>query len=153
MDNSTEGLVVSSLATTSIEVHKASLYANQYYRLPISAGQQIKIEAALPFSGSKGWSVDNWKTHSGPDGVDNYYVDGSFVKAQIGALVGAFSDYDSPANMQQNDARKIFSANTFVAGSLYQSISPVSGWVYLRCNDIWSLADNVGYLEISVTLF
>lgn len=137
-------------------IWEGCLPADAHWRLPIRAGQRFVIDARIDAGcDSRGWTCDAWATRSGPAGVPGYYVGGSlgYPNAPIGMLIGALTQYDAGDNMDQSEARRIFTNNTLLVSEHYESTSPLDGFLYIIFNDTWSWADNKGAVHVRVTIY
>ncbi|MBI1916830.1 MAG: hypothetical protein HYS12_19155 [Planctomycetes bacterium] len=137
-------------------VYEGCLPADAHWKIPVNSGQRYMVEARIDVGcDSRGWSCDNWATRSGPAGVPGYFVGGSlgYPNAPIGMLIGAITQIDAGASMDQTEAQRIFTNNVLLLGERYEATSPIKGFLYLIFNDTWTWSDNKGSIKVRVTLY
>jgi hypothetical protein len=128
------------------------LPASGFYRMPVTAGEPIKIRSAVSGSCSaQGWSCDRWATSSGPDGVANYRVGAAIdSSSNIGTLLGGFSSTD--ASTIDDVANAVKAAGPRRIGGAFDGIAPIDGYFFLIFNDVpGTWGDNAGAVWVEIT--
>jgi hypothetical protein len=130
------------------------LSGGEFGRFAVEAGRRITISARVEqrcSPGHQGWTVDGWKTQSGPEGVAGYQLTNTAMpSALIGTLVGAFSTDGVDA---RDEAVRLVTREPKVIGSSTVLTSPTAGFLYLIMNDVpGTYADNDGGISATVDI-
>lgn len=121
-------------------------------RFAVKAGRTLAILARIDPRCSprhNGWTVDGWRTSSGPEGVAGYQLPNAAMPSSwIGTLVGAFSATKVDT---RGEAVRLVTIAPAAIGASATLTSPQDGFLYLIMNDLpGTYSDNDGGVWVTV---